>query len=104
ALNDPTSAASTWSIYNQSMQKTDYFTAHVVSAYNNASNIYPDGVQPSALSDWENDMSQTDSDLHQWTQQATSWQISEITTNQLTGYANTFNQDLAAARSDIAKL
>ena len=104
ALNDPTSAASTWSTFNQNMQKTDYYTQHVLSAYNNASNIYPDGAQPSSLSDWNNDMNQADSDLHQWTQQATSWQISGITTDQLNGYANTFNKDLAQARADIAKL
>jgi hypothetical protein len=49
-------------------------------------------------------MQQTDSDFHAWTQQATKWLDSEITTSQLNTSAQTFQKDLSTARSDITQI
>jgi hypothetical protein len=102
ALDDPNSMASKWSAFNQSAMSTDYFHDHATPAYNAAVDAYGSSSYPASLDDWHNDMNQAESDFHEWVQKATSWTDSEITSDQLAVYANTFQQDLVKARSDIA--
>jgi hypothetical protein len=101
--NNPSSAAAKWSKFNSMATSTDYSVPHITQPYNQASNLYASNA-PDALSSWMNDMQQTDSDFHAWTQQATKWLDSEITTSQLNTSAQTFQKDLSTARSDITQI
>lgn len=101
ALNDPNSMASKWSTFSQTATSTDYFHSHAQPAYNDAVNAYGSSQYPTSLDDWLNDMNQAESDFHAWVQQATSWTDSEITSDKLATYANTFQQDLTKAQGDV---
>lgn len=105
ALNDPSSAASKWAAFNSKFVSSDYAST-ATDAYNNASNLYTDvNVDiPSAIGDWYADINDAYSDIGAWAKDATSWQISEISTSQLNSDAQKFQQDIAAANADIAKL
>ena len=105
ALNDPSSAASKWAAFNSKLVSTDY-TSMATDAYNNASNLYTDANVdvPPSIGDWYADINDAYSDIGAWAKDATSWQISEIGTSQLNSDAQKFQQDIAAANADVAKL
>jgi hypothetical protein len=79
ALDDPTSAASMWSEYQQKFMKADY-SAMMTTTYNQVSNVYTAASvdTPSAVNDWNDGINQAFSDIGPWMSDATSWQISGI--------------------------
>jgi hypothetical protein len=105
ALDDPSSAASVWSRFNSTFSSTDHSGA-ATQAYNQASDLYTAANvdTSSAVNDWNDDINQAESDIGPWVRDATSWQISSISTAQLNSDAQTFQQDIARAKADIAKL
>jgi len=105
ALDDPSSAASLWSRSNSKLSSTDHSSA-ATQAYNQASYLYTAANvdTPSAVNDWNDDINQASSDIGPWVRDATSWQISSVSTGQLNSDAQKFQQDIASARADFAKL
>lgn len=105
ALDDSNSAASVWTGFSSKFASSDYSSA-VTTAYNQASDLYTAaGVDtPSAVGDWNYDINQAYSDIGLWVGDATGWQISSVTTAQLTGDTQAFQRDIASAKADVAKL
>ena len=105
--SDSSSPAANWSTFNQSFDGS-YAAAEKNSqlAYNEASNAYYDAdvTQPSIIDDWSTINGQMYTDIMGWEEDATQWQISAIPTTKLNGDAQKIQQDLAAAKTDIAKL
>lgn len=101
--NNPSSPAAKWAKFNSTLTSTDYTMPHITQPYNNASNLYSDSA-PAAIGNWNADMQQVDTDLHEWARQATNWLDSEITTAQLNTYTQTFQKDLTAAHNDVNQL
>jgi len=103
ALNDSSSMASKWSKLNTQITSTDFFVPHVTTPYNQATTAYGNDT-PTALSDWQNDMNDTDASLREWAQAATKWTDSEISNDQLATATQKVQQDIAKARADITAL
>lgn len=101
--NTASSPAAKWAKYNSTLTSTDYTMPHITQPYNAASNLYSDNA-PDAIGNWNADMQQVDTDLHEWSRQATNWLDSEITTDQLNSSAQTFQKDLTAAQNDVNQL
>lgn len=107
ALNDPNSPASKWSTYNQAFDSADATAStNAQKANNDAQNAYFNaGIDhPSVLDDIDNLDTQTMSDISSWKEDATSWQVSGISTSQLNSDEQKVQQDFAQAQADINKL
>lgn len=85
----------------------------MTTAYNNASNLYFNGHQaaPDAISNWNNDISQVESDITTWTNDQEQLFADQATGNdttsaqaKVTTALNAYNSDVAKAKADISQL
>jgi hypothetical protein len=101
AISDPNSAASRFSAFQKNhnpVNDTSY-----LDAFNKADKYFTAANEPDAMSAWQNDAGNAQSDLFAWINDAVSWQISEITAGKLQPDVGKFEHDLALARADAIK-
>ena len=99
AIDDPSSSASKFSQYKQTENPANDNTMN--DAFTQADKYYPDSVSDDNLNTWRIDMIQLSSDMGVWVDKATSWQISEISSNELASAESAVNSDFSKIEKDI---
>ncbi|HET7048126.1 MAG TPA: hypothetical protein VFI54_07665 [Solirubrobacteraceae bacterium] len=101
AFSDPNSAASQFSAYQKNhnpVNDTSY-----LDAFTKADKYFTAANEPNAITAWQNDAGNAQSDLYAWVNDAVSWQISEIARAKLQADVAKFEHDLGLARADAIK-
>jgi len=98
--NDPTSAASRFSAWQQTAKPYIYQAAYM-NTVNQLGHTASGSSGPGTLTTWEDDMSTVGTDFLTWVQDARSWQIGGVLTAQLDRDEQNMRQDLSLARTVI---
>lgn len=101
AYSDPASAASRFRDYRKRPDPENDLSFQ--RAFTRADHIFTADNEPQAISDWQADMSDSQSALVGWVQTAVGWQISEDSTGKLNAEAATVRAGLAKARRDALR-
>jgi hypothetical protein len=102
AMSDPSSPASHFRDYRQHPNPEQDLSYN--EAFAKADALYTASDEPAALGAWREHMTEAQSELVAWVQDAASWQISEISTAKLHADAAKVRRDLAAARKDVEQI
>lgn len=102
-IDQPGTGANRWKGFNSWIMSADTLSPANASRVQAADLFYPDDYPP-AIDDWFSDLADADTDIHKWADQATDWQIGEITTDQLRAAEEKFRSDLAKVRADIRRV
>lgn len=102
AMSDPGSPASRFRDYRQHPNPEQDLSYN--EAFTKADASYTASDEPAALGAWREHMTEAQSELVAWIQDAASWQISEIPTTKLHADAAKVRHDLAAARKNIERI
>jgi hypothetical protein len=101
AMDNPTSAAARFRDYRQHPNPESDLS--FLQAFSKADHYFTAANEPTAISDWRDDMNQAQSDLAQWVTIGVDWQISEASTAKLHAAASKVRTDLAKARADALR-
>lgn len=97
AFNDPRSAASRFSAYRK--RPGPERDLSFLQAFSRADHYFTAANEPAAIGNWRDVMSNAQSALYAWVQNAVSWQIKQVSTTKLDADASRVTRDLARARA-----
>ena len=105
AFNDPNSAASKFRDYQGGQGQGPTNDLSFLAAFKQADSYYTAADEPtSAITAWQNDISNAQAGFNQFTNVGTGWQISQYTTAQLRAAERQITENLAKARRDISEI
>jgi hypothetical protein len=101
AFNNPNSAASKFSAYRKHPDPATDLS--YLKAFQKADHYFTAANEPAAIRDWQTVMSNAQSKLSVWVNDAVSWQIKQVSAAKLDADAARVEQGLAKAKADALK-
>lgn len=102
ALNDPNSNASKFGKYKQTENPAN--DNSMTDAFKQADELYTNNVSDESLNTWRMDMIQLSSDMGIWVNEATKWQISQVSTSELNRKVQIVEKDFETVQKDIESI